>query len=311
MEEIFIKSVNIAIEIGGTNCKVAIVNNDQDLNHIIANISSLITQEFKTTSEPEIFIHGICNWIIEENNIKSHLINKIGISMFGPLNLKTGEVLNTPKPGWKNFNVIESVCSNLKVDKSIILIETDVNCAAELEYKVGGHGVHSLAYITIGTGVGVGLIVVGNLIHGLQHPEGGHITVRRHDEDNFNGICSIHGDCLEGLVTNLAIKARKNLKSVEDCTSIEDNDSIWDILGYYIAQQCLSLLYIVSLEKIIIGGGIINRELLMDSIRKHFINLNNDYIDNLILKKDTIDKYIIRTGFKNNSGILSAFALIY
>jgi len=169
--------------------------------------------------------------------------------------------------------------------------------------------VESLAYITIGTGVGVGVVINGQLIHGLQHPEGGHINVKRFTGDNFQGSCSIHGDCLEGLVTNGAIKERKSLNSVDDCTNIPDDDLIWTYISSYIAQQCLSLLYLNSLEKIIIGGGIINRESLLNGIRREFIKLNNNYIDHPLLKEDHIHKYIDRTGFGNYSGILSAFSL--
>lgn len=149
----------------------------------------------------------------------------------------------------------------------------------------------------------------GQLIHGLQHPEGGHVRVERHSKDNFKGVCSVHTNCLEGLVTNHAIKERKNLSTVEECKDVSDNDEIWDCIGYYIAQVCLSLLYLVSVEKIIIGGGIINREILLEKIRTDFIQLNNNYIDQPILKKEAIHNYITRTGFENYAGILSAFTL--
>jgi fructokinase len=163
--------------------------------------------------------------------------------------------------------------------------------------------------MTIGTGLGVGVVIEGKLVHGLQHPEGGHIRVNRHPEDSFKGICPIHGDCLEGLVTNNAIKERKNLESVELCQNVSDEDPIWNFISYYIAQLCLNLLYLNSLQKILIGGGIINRTNLLRLIREHFISLNNSYIDNELLKEN-VQNYIDRTAFGNYSGILSAFALI-
>jgi fructokinase len=157
--------------------------------------------------------------------------------------------------------------------------------------------------------VGVGIVCDGKVIHGLQHPEGGHIRVSKHENDNFKGICPIHQNCLEGYITNNAIKERKNLNSVELCTEVLDSDEIWDYISYYIAQQCLNLLYLLSIEKIIIGGGVINREILLGKVRENFIKLNNNYIDNPILKEEKIHEYIDRTGFKNYSGIISAFSL--
>ena len=159
-------------------------------------------------------------------------------------------------------------------------------------------------------------MINNNLVHGLQHPEGGHIRISKDPSDNFEGTCPLHKDCLEGMINNNSIKLRKNLNSVDECENISDDDNIWDYIAYYIAQQCLNLLYLVSLEKIIIGisyfklgGGLINREILMNKIHDNFIKLNNDYIDQAILKKDSIHNYIKRTDFKNNSGILSAFSL--
>ena len=110
-----------------------------------------------------------------------------------------------------------------------------------------------MAYITIGTGVGVGLVVNHNLIHGLQHPEGGHIRICKDSKDKFEGSCPLHKDCLEGMICNGALKLRKNLENVFDCENIEDNDEIWEFISNYIAQLCLNLLYLTSLEKIIIG----------------------------------------------------------
>jgi len=236
------------------------------------------------------------------------------MSMFGPLNISRksvgyGTVLNTPKLAWKNFNIAQALSEKLNITKSQILIETDVNCAASLEYIAGNHHVDSLAYITIGTGVGAGIIINGSLVHGLLHPEGGHIRILKHFEDHFKGNCPYHADCLEGLVTNGAIKERKGLHSVDDVANIPEEDELWDLIAYYIAQGCLNILYIISIEKIIIGGGIINNKTLLGKIQKHFISLNNKYIDHPLLEESNIHNYIVRTGFKNFSGILSAFTL--
>ena len=118
----------------------------------------------------------------------------------------------------------------------------------------------NLAYITIGTGCGVGIVINGNLVSGLQHPEGGHIKVSKISSDKFEGNCPIHKDCLEGLITNGALMKRKNLDSVLDCEKIHEDDEVWEFLGNYLAQLCLNLLYIVSVEKILIGKNDFNNE---------------------------------------------------
>lgn len=158
--------------------------------------------------------------------------------------------------------------------------------------------------------MGVGVVAEGRIVHGLQHPEGGHVRVSKLKGDKFKGVCPIHGDCLEGLVTNNAIKEQKGLSTVEECENISDSDEIWDRIGYYIAQNCVNLLYIISAEKIIIGGGIINRPPLIKAIHSHFIKLNNNYIDHDTLREDKIANYIVRTGFKHFAGVISAFSLL-
>ncbi len=115
---------------------------------------------------------------------------------------------------------------------------------------------------------------------------------------------------MEGLISNHAIKDRKGLKEVDECKNISDDDEVWDQIANYIAQLCLSLLYLNSLEKILIGGGVINRKILLEKILSQFLKNNNNYIENTILNEENIHKYIDRTKFGNNSGILSAFALI-
>jgi predicted NBD/HSP70 family sugar kinase len=137
---------NIGIEIGGTNIKVALVSDQENIKHIIDVIlnKSIKVKEFKTHRDPEETIKEISEWVIKENQISSASINKVGISMFGPLNLQTkseeyGTVLNTPKPGWKGFNVVKSFANNLTISREQIVIELDVNCAAYLEYKLGNH----------------------------------------------------------------------------------------------------------------------------------------------------------------------------
>lgn len=327
MEKEYIDQSNlytIGLEIGGTNIKVIIINSTYLTNSNLNKIN--LTNEdyskifyFKTSDNPNETIEKIMNKIVEEIKY-SNLIQNIGISSFGPLGISKnkenyGYILNTPKIGWSLFDIVGLISKSLNINKNIIKIETDVNSAALLEFKFGNHfninensRIQSLAYITIGTGCGIGIIADGRLIHGLLHPEGGHIRVKKHKFDNFDGVCIYHQDCAEGLITNVSIKERKSLKTVDEVEGLDDNDEIWDFFSYYVAQICLNLVYLVSVEKIIIGGGIINRESLLSKIRKYFITLNNNYI-NMPQLSENIDDYIVRTDFKNNSGILSSLSL--
>jgi predicted NBD/HSP70 family sugar kinase len=140
------KNINLGVEIGGTNIKVAWTESDIPIEEIIKIVldSSIKIKDFRTNSNPELTIKEISEWL-RENNISSDKIGRVCISMFGPLNLKKnsedyGTVLNTPKPGWKGFNVVKSFSENLQISKEKIIVELDVNCAAYLEYKLGNHG---------------------------------------------------------------------------------------------------------------------------------------------------------------------------
>ena len=143
------KKYNIGIEIGGTNIKAAIISSEYKPEEIINLIrdKKVSIGEFKTNLEdiePEDTIREVTSWVLVDNKIESRLINRVLVSMFGPLNLQKlsddyGQVLNTPKKGWRSFNVVKSLAKNLGIEKNQILIELDVNCAAYMEYKLGNH----------------------------------------------------------------------------------------------------------------------------------------------------------------------------
>ena len=127
----------------------------------------------------------------------------------------------------------------------------------------------SLCYVTAGTGIGIGLIINGKCVHGVLHPEGGHVVVPRVDRDlGFKGSCSFHGDCLEGLCTNNAIKDRLGLANVEAIPTLPDSHDIWNILADYFGSFCANIFLTTSVEKIIMGGGIFNRKCLLEKTRE-------------------------------------------
>lgn len=321
----------LSIELGGTGIKALLMveakletsfSSFQNIQECLQE-STIINQ--KTSTNPEETIRDLSKQILESIE-QNAVFSKVAISSFGPVGVSKnrsdyGQLFRTPKAGWSYFKLIDSLSENLSISKDLFIIETDVNSPANLEYRFGNHEfidtnnntqkVSSLAYITIGTGCGVGVLVDGHLIHGLLHTEGGHIRLQRHANDtNHKGVCCYHNDCAEGLITNVSIKERKGLETVDEVEKLPDEDEVWDYFSFYVAQVCLNLVYLINVEKIIIGGGIINRESLLPKIRNHFLSLNNGYINHPMLTEDNIDKLIIRTEFKNGAGLLGGLSLL-
>ena len=150
----------------------------------------------------------------------------------------------------------------------------DVNAPALAEYVYHRkEGNSSCAYITVGTGVGVGLVVNGNTVHCAMHPEGGHISVPKKLSDNFAGSCPFHGSCIEGMCSSGALAARKGV-SVHQLPHLLDEDPVWDICAYQLAHLCANLVLMVSPERIVLGGGVMNRTSLFPKIR---VRIGADY----------------------------------
>lgn len=163
-----------------------------------------------------------------------------------------------------------------------------------------------MAYVTVGTGVGVGLVVNAKPIHGLLHPEGGHLCVRQRQGDSFEGVCNFHGNqCIEGMVTNVAIAKRLGV-SIDDLATLEDDNPVWDIVAYYLAQLCYSILLLASPHVIFLGGGVMNRKSLMARVHSHFQSLNNHY---LVHPKTEQPSSYIRPPLLTNSGMVGAYLL--
>lgn len=170
-----------------------------------------------------------------------------------------------------------------------IFIDTDCNVCAMYEFlqlknqKSKNNTVsvkESMCYVTVGTGVGIGLIINSKTVHGALHPEGGHVKVDRHPREypGFNGVCPFHSDCVEGMVSNVAIKERLGLNSVDDVKNVKDSHLVWDLLGHYMGQFTANIFLTTSVERIIIGGGVFNRKCLLDKTRKAFLDKINGYI---------------------------------
>jgi len=232
----------------------------------------------------------------------------IGIASFGPLDPDPesptyGYVTTTPKPGWANTDFAGAVQRALRVP---VGFDTDVNVAALGEGRWGaGRGLETFVYLTIGTGIGGGALVRGEMLHGLSHPEMGHVHVPHNVvEDPFPGICLSHGDCLEGLACGPAIERRWGMPA-ED---LPEDHPAWDLEAMYLAYGLLAYVAILSPQRIIMGGGVMSQEHLFPRIRRWFQELQNDYIRSPMFS-ERIDEYIVPPQLGNRAGVLGAIAL--
>lgn len=280
-----------AIEAGGTKMVCAV----GDENGVVKDRVSFPTRQPKETFEDLI------------GYFKKWDIQALGVGCFGPLDLnkasKTyGYITKTPKAGWENCDVVGTLQRALNVP---VGFDTDVNGAVLGEVTWGAaKGAESAIYITVGTGVGVGVYVNGGLLHGLVHPEGGHILIARHPEDSYKGKCPFHGNCIEGLASGPAVEERWGKKGVE----LADRDEVWELEAYYIAQAIMDYIMVYSPQKIILWGGIMHQEKLFGMIRKEVQNLLNGYVaHDMILNH--IDEYIVPPALGEDPGILGAIKL--
>ncbi len=201
-------------------------------------------------------------------------IAAVGIGSFGPIELdrtspRFGHILATPKAGWRGADMPSRLGRRYGVP---VGIDTDVNAAALAEMRI--HGVESLAYVTVGTGIGAGIVVQGNTVRGLGHPECGHIVVRRHPaHDGFEGVCPYHGDCLEGLASGPALQAAWGTTA----SHIPEGHPAWEAQADYLAQLCVTLILTVAPQRIVLGGGVMSRPFLLDMVRAATLRRLNGY----------------------------------
>jgi fructokinase len=232
-------------------------------------------------------------------------LTALGVGAFGPVDLRPnsptfGFITSTPKPGWRNTDLAGVLRRGLNLP---VYIDTDVNGAALGELRWGsGQNLESLVYVTVGTGIGVGAVHHGRAIHGLMHPELGHILVRRNPLDSsFKGICPFHGDCLEGLACGPAIIARSGY-SLKDAGP---NDPIWSIEADYLGQLCAVLVLSHSPQRILMGGGVMQPQLYA-GIRERMLFWLNSYVEAEELRGPY---YIVAPGLGGSAGIKGALSL--
>lgn len=234
-------------------------------------------------------------------------IEALGIGCFGPVDLNRssatyGFITSTPKPGWKNTDVVGRFQKALSVP---VGFDTDVNGAILGEVMLGAaKGCENAIYITVGTGIGVGVYVNGGLLHGLVHPEGGHILLAKHPKDTYSGKCPYHGCCFEGLASGPAIEERWGKKA----EMLADEMNVWELESYYIAQAITNYILTYSPQKIILWGGVMHQNQLFEQIRAKVPELLSGYIQHPAVTEKIAD-YIVPPALGDNPGILGAIQL--
>ena len=235
-------------------------------------------------------------------------VDGIGVAAFGPLDLHAGSptfgyVTSTPKPGWGDTDLVGPLRAAFGVP---VAIDTDVNGAALGEWRWGaGADVDSLVYVTVGTGVGVGVLVDGEPLHGLLHPEAGHLPVRRHPDDDLAGVCPFHGDCLEGLASGPAIAQRWGRDPRE--LGVHRDDAV-ALEAVYLAQLVVAVTYVLSPTRVVLGGGVLHLPGLLDAVRERTLALLNGYLAVPAIT-EAVDRYVVAPGLGDRAGVLGAIAL--
>jgi fructokinase len=220
-----------------------------------------------STSEPVETLGNVIDYLRAESP------DAVGIAAFGPLDLVDGRVGVTPKEGWSGADLVGPLRASIEVPTGL---DTDVNGAALGESRWGAaQGLRTFVYVTVGTGIGGGAIVNGETVHGLGHPEMGHISVRRHPEDTYPGICRLHGDCLEGLASGPAIGARFAVPG--EALSGADLTTAVEIEAFYLAQMMRNLVYILAPERVIVGGGVSGLPGLLDLVNRRLVGELSGY----------------------------------
>jgi len=224
------------------------------------------------TRDPATTLAEAAEWLAGQGAVSA-----LGIGSFGPVDLdrrspKWGFITNTPKPGWADCDIAGWLGKALGVP---VGFDTDVNAAALAEHAAAGASGGGLAYLTVGTGIGGGLVIDGQPVHGIAHPEIGHIYPRRHQLDvDFPGICPAHGDCLEGLASGPAIIARWG-RSLSDLPADHPGHAI---IADYVAQACHTLFASVAVKDVVIGGGVAQTPGLVERIAERARELDNGYL---------------------------------
>ena len=280
-----------SLEAGGTKMVCAI---GDEQGNILERVSI-------PTLAPETTMPAILDFFKNKN------ISALGIGCFGPVDLDKksptyGYITTTPKLAWRNYDIVGGCKKELGIP---VGFDTDVNGSALCEATWGcTKDLDNSISITVGTGIGVGVIIDRKPYHGMLHPEGGHIFLARHPQDPMErGVCPYLELCLAGLASGPSIQARWGKPGVE----LADRKEVWELEAYYLAQAICSYIMILSPERIIVGGGVAHQEQMMPLIRKEVLRQMGGYI--AAKGMQDLDNYIVLPSLNDNQGILGALKL--
>mgnify|MGYP001076489195 FL=1 len=279
-----------ALEAGGTKMVCAI---GDETGKIFEQVSI-------PTETPEITIPKLIDFFKERE------VDALGIGCFGPVSLNKkasnyGSITSTPKLAWKDYNIVGAFADALHCP---IGFDTDVNGSVLGEVTFGqAKGKNCVIYLTIGTGVGGGIYIDGKLLHGMVHPEAGHVLIRKRSDDQYEGKCPYHKTCLEGLAAGPAIEERWGKKAVE----LADKTEVWDLEADYIAQALMGYIVTLSPEMIILGGGVMHQEQLFPLIRTKVSELLGGYVEAKEL--EDMEHYIVPASLHDDQGIMGCLEL--
>ncbi len=284
------------IEAGGTKWVVAVGDSPDNPDSIVA------LERFATTTPAETIERAIA-FLRQFSGLRA-----IGVGSFGPIDLHAGSptygfITTTPKPGWQNADVVAPLRAAFGIP---VGFDTDVNAAALGEGRWGAaQGLDTVVYLTIGTGIGGGALVNGELLHGALHPEMGHMLMRRDVErDPFAGGCPFHGDCWEGLAAGSSMEKRWGVRA----ETLPDNHAAWALEAHYIAQGLVNLTYALSPQRFILGGGVMHQPQMLRLVRAEVQRMVNGYLQIPQLNAAIYD-YIVLPGLGDRAGVLGAIAL--
>jgi fructokinase len=285
-----------AVEAGGTKFVCAVGTAPDDLRE---------ERRFPTTEPEDSLAETIA--FFEQWTQRYGPLRAIGVASFGPVELRRGQtayghITTTPKPRWSDTDIVGPLADALRVP---IGFNTDVNGAALGEGRWGAAaGLRTFVYLTVGTGIGGGAVVNGEVAEGLVHAEMGHVSVRRLADDDFPGICPFHGDCLEGMAAGPAVAARW-LQPAQNLEGLERDQAV-SVEAHYLAEGVRNVVYTIAPERVIIGGGITEMPGLFPEIRRKLAATLNGYPG---LPEHETDDFVVPPGLGNLAGIAGAIVL--
>ena len=285
------------VELGGTKCVCILGTGPEDVRAV---------ERLPTGNEPEHTLRQI-EAVLDRWRQQHGAPRALGIASFGPVDLRAesptfGFITSTSKLPWRNTDVAQRLSEKLGVP---VGFDTDVNGAALAEGRWGaGVGLTDFAYVTVGTGIGVGSIVRGRSVFGMNHTELGHIRVVRKHGDTFKGVCPFHGDCIEGLASGPAIEARAG----KPASALAADDPVWEFVVHGLAQLLHTMVLTTAPQRILLGGGVMAQAHLFDRIQQELKRSLNGYVEAPQLGQG-ISQYVVPPGLGAMAGPLGALAL--